>query len=142
MGDELLAEEEKVVARGVKAGSVRGPYRKTTQKIERFRVELNRALILAIDNDRSLPAEKFYTGREIRQRFGLSALVEFREWFSSEQSFDNDRADQILQAFRSGKINQRTYTSRINRCFKWRWRLKLGRVIDARSIVRPAVLEF
>lgn len=108
-----------------------------TNAREEWKTHLTRALVQASSNLNTMKKGHFFTQREIRARWGMEALVEFRTWFDCRRHYDSEIADKLLNEVTMGRLSKEEYEKQLyTKAFRYVWFLRENMEVKAWQITR------
>lgn len=98
---------------------------------------LTRTLVQATGNLNTVKKNTCYTLKEIRARWGIAAVLQFKQWFESRRHYDNEVADIIRKELETGKIDQAKYERLLyTKAFRYVWFVRDGMERKAWDVTR------
>ncbi len=129
--------QEQQVHGGARKGSGRKSKLVSMEAQLEWKAQLKRAITSAQPNLGCIKKDSFWTLREVKERWGIRAVNEFKEWFEAQKHFDQLYADQLLQERMAGTLSAEKYQALLyKKAFSWGWSLKPERRQEAWELTR------
>lgn len=131
------APEERKPRGGARIGAGRKPKLATQEAQMEWTAQLQRVITAASSNMGCVQRHSFWTLREIKQRWGIRVVEEFKEWFEAAKHLDQAMADRLLQERLSGALTEERYNELLyTQAFSWIWSLRSEKQRTAWELTR------